>query len=934
MVGGNPMAASMQLFAGLTGANTMGNFGKMHSITARETEQVMQKMAENFYTQQNYEGPGGVQEDMRIGMRNRLKKYAGTATGRSYLNDLNVDPNDIDNLDMTAGSGSAAETAIKARIAAKQVKSADMSRSLETFLSSENGEIQNTLQDALKDQIKEILDETKGDIKEYLTPDGKNLDSGKVRAAIKEGKLDISRLRGGMAKIANLDELEKDYLRSVEYQQAGGRLTGFDFAKSRGFKIEDLTSGFARAAEFRMLGNNKNRGIAESMGEFGANAGGALSAARSVFGNLSGDQLVTKISDLIGTDAADLSSKSGSAEIEKLLRDVKSTSRVAGLSIKTMLSIIESTKQLAASNPQLQHMSGGAATSMAIKAVTTAADMGMTMNNADYRRAGGAPGLAARKIEESQAFMSSPLGSAGAAILARAKGTSAYGKIKEMFEQGGLTGRALDSGGIRKIANLLGVSVNEVTSVMSNTLLQQDALQDKDINETLMNAEGASVTQSFFGGLKAFGKGASQAELERKYKESAARGETFEDFSNREIKKYLVTPQAQQLWRSHKLAIQKHFIDSLRTPEEKKRMQELIASQTKEDTELSKEMDAKQAPIITQVLDAFMKGTKTNGFDMDAAISGFTKIFAVDDKQGKEAQEAALKAQGASKDLLTMMSDTQKASDDLQEGKVTSALNAFTRGRRQNALARGENIAEGEYEDVTDSEVLEISRSFKSLGVKTAAEARQKLVDMRKAKSEGKLTNEAQFRQLRALESANKMELLKTDSSVAMLNSDKGVKGVMAASVRSATDESVEDSLNKKKIKVYGDVGAQLETAGQQKQGADDIHAAEAWYRKQYGQKFNYAQILRDYERKEGFFKTAEYKSKYAEKGALKSILDQGTEKLKEEEQKQQALGEGSTPENQTQRDLVDALKSLITTLTDGGGIGTALGNLATALTK
>lgn len=64
MLGGNPMAASMQLYGGLAGANVMGNFGRQSNITVGETEDTMDALMNNMYKTQDYEGVGGVREEL------------------------------------------------------------------------------------------------------------------------------------------------------------------------------------------------------------------------------------------------------------------------------------------------------------------------------------------------------------------------------------------------------------------------------------------------------------------------------------------------------------------------------------------------------------------------------------------------------------------------------------------------------------------------------------------------------------------------------------------------------------------------------------------------------------------------------------------------------------------------------------------------------
>jgi hypothetical protein len=81
VLGGNPMAASMQLYAGMTGANTMGAFGGMNNISAKGTEAVMNSLSSNFYKgKQEYGGSEGYQQQAQKESREFLRSRMNEGT--------------------------------------------------------------------------------------------------------------------------------------------------------------------------------------------------------------------------------------------------------------------------------------------------------------------------------------------------------------------------------------------------------------------------------------------------------------------------------------------------------------------------------------------------------------------------------------------------------------------------------------------------------------------------------------------------------------------------------------------------------------------------------------------------------------------------------------------------------------------------------------
>ena len=321
-------------------------------------------------------------------------------------------------------------------------------------------------------------------------------------------------------------EDERLYIKSKRLEQQGFRYKNFDFEKSRGFKLEDFTSAFARAADVRALGDSRNLTPAEAMSRFSENAGGALSAARSVFGNKSGAELVSNMSELVGSSNMDLGSEEGAGKMEDLLRRVKATQRTAGISIQTMLAIIKSGQELAANNPNLQFANSSATTELALKAVRTAADMGSSMSGADFRQAGGSQAMAMKEIQESQAFAQSGLGNSIAAFYSLAKGKKftdpvtgeekdATEELNRMSEAGELTGSGLATGGFAKIAEMLGISTNTLANRAGDPVYAQEAMKDEDIMKNVLAAKDASVMTTLFTGLENRGKGSKEEVIEK-----------------------------------------------------------------------------------------------------------------------------------------------------------------------------------------------------------------------------------------------------------------------------------------------------------------------------------------------------------------------------------------------------------------------------------
>jgi len=1033
-LGGNPMAASMQLYAGLSGANTMGAFGRTSSISAGETESVMQALANNFYKRQEYEGQGGIRESIRKDTAKFLTREAERGPeGVKYLEDLGIkgielgadgklteeSKRKIAKFDLTSGDSPMsqeergkeirkatttginkdisrlleeqdAETKkllderlekqlIARRIATKrqidsarkdgvldteklreivsryeetgtQVRSSDESMSARNEIQERLETKLNNLKEALQppapagatdstqpapatppapagatgstqpdnpaqrvnieQKTKDILDEllssgaiTPDQAKNLKDPQGapkvqeiselvskfkqgvntadisfdtqeteyartmrdristkemsanelstamegltrakdkkdqKNIDlfNEKIKKIMQTYQLassddEMTKYREGEQKDASFDpekiepiveglrtrdEAERNFKRSEFYKQKGSRFINYDFEKSRGFKLEDFTSAYYKAADLRALGDSRNLTPAEAMDKFSKNAGGAMSAARSVFGDKSGSELIANMSELVGSSEMDLGSEQGAGKMEDLLRRVKATQRVAGISIQTMLAVIKSGQELAAANPNLQFANSSANTELALKAVRTAADSGRMMSGADFREAGGTQAMGMGEIQESQAFAQSGLGNAYATFLAQAQGKTytdedgnvkdATEALKEMAKNGELTGSGLASGGLEKISKILGMSISDVAYQSDNPLLAQKAMQDQGIMKAVYEAKDASVMSTFFGGLgktvnTETGENNTQEKILQKYKEAKEKGMTDMQFMRQEVIPYL-NQGGQNLFREQEGTILRGFRNSLRKPEELARMEELIDTQAAEDKEVSRQLDSKRAPIVTQAISAMATGVELG---QEAGMEAFSNIFTTKDVTLKETKQAVDKAREAAADLNQVVADKNMPEEKKRE-QAADKINAILSARI--ATAKEKNKPTDIKATVDKEKLALVAEGLGAMsGVDNVVKAKEKLADLEKR--EGQL-KEPQKRELAILKAAQEMNILSSDQSL-KLGKSNTLAGVAAAVVQGYADEEVKDILDKRKNLQVESMGARL----------------------------------------------------------------------------------------------------------------------------
>jgi hypothetical protein len=958
-LGGNPMAASMQLYAGLSGANTMGAFGRTSAITSGETAKTMQALAENFYTTRNYEGAGGTREKLKQSNQEFFEKQLSRGQeGISYLEKLGYKGLELDkdgkpteatkkkirDIDITAGPTESKET--------REQVAEDINKDISNILKETDKDIKKSLDERLEKQLiarkiatkkqldaardeQGVLDPAKlsGLISNYTEKGtesaeatrlrnqiaAKTLQAGDIASGIeeikssgkdkktlkeanekmekmlitndlvkpeeikqyknKDGSFDLEKIQKIREGLNRRTEDERRFMQASFEEERGSSFTNYDFKKSRGFKLEDFTSGFYKAAELRGLGESKNVPVAEAMRRFSNNAGGAMDAARSVFGNKSGAELISSMSELAGSSEMDLSTQEGSSKMEDLLRKVKATQKVAGVSIQTMLAVINSAKELAANNPQLQYMNSSATTESAMRAVSTAADMGRVMGGKDFRQAGGTQAIAADIIKEEQAFAQSGLGGSAIALMAASKGTKAYGTIQKMLKEGKFTGRDLDRGGMEQIAKEMGISVGEVAYIMQNEQLRQEGLKDEDITKSATAGAQKNAANSFFQSIQSVGL--EKDDLVQKYKEAKARGESYEEFKNKNITPRLTADQ-QQLSRTYSKSIQKEFQDASRTEEERMEYDKLVEKQAQEDKEMSEKFAQYNAPVVQQAIGAMLTGAQ---YGLDAGSQAMAGIFATKDTYSAKTKEAVEKAQKAGARVLQMGGDI-KGEEGLVTAGYVDELNEVRAGRAQTAMERGDTAAANLLSQKVSAEDLKSSIDvLKKTDLTDTKKAAARLADLRAQKEKGTIKDgSSEARQLAALEKAEIfLGGLKDDKAYSNYVSG-GLRGAGAATIQAEATAGVTEITEEAKKQKIEQMGQQLELAAGQSIGAADkqeIEEAKKAYTNEQGE-VDYAAMFEDFNdptKKKGRGQTNFFADKYKafdKKSAdIKSTLSQ-----------------------------------------------------------
>jgi hypothetical protein len=921
LLGGNPMAAQMQIYGGLTGANVMGNWGRSGNINESEAGSVMDTVGRNFYKTQKYEGAGGMREEMIKKSRSEMERMLGS-NNASYFKDLGMDVETkngmitsssdaklrqkIGGMDITGNAGEQLINTAKGR----QQTSSGLSQDLDRFLNEQDENVKKTYKESLKEKLKALG----GEAKKHIS------------ALDKKGG-DMSELRTVISDYAKLHPQEAMAMDADKMKAQGERYTGFDFAKSRGFKLEDFTSAFRTGAELRMLGNNKNESIAQTQEGFMKNAGGVLSAGGALFGReLGGAGIMQEINKLVGTSNVDTHSEEGAGKLEALLRKVKATAGVAGVSIKTMLAIIDQTKQLAASNPRLASMNEGTLTEIGRKSVSTAAKMGSQMSAEDFRKAGGTVGIAAGEQESALTYALSGHGTAMTNILgmAKAKGGGAFEKISKMVERGEISEEYLAGGGAQELAGMLGMDSSKFNAVVNSETMASRYNKDKDVTDAVEAGRKSSTSNVYKEIL-----GVDKSEIYDKFKTYAqqqkAEGKqlSVEDFFNTEVMTLAGGEEERKQLQTYENTLKDDLFDQVTPKDERNRIENQINERAAKTTELEKKYSSLYSPLPTQLVNALVEGKGDFAESKDAIEA----IFSTKSPKDQGTKDAMQFAGDAVRNMYTragsgQVDDSASYADvvNVNDARWRAAGNAKENGLRDDLAG---NLSEEDYKTAL--------KTGSSLGAMSSKEAQDRLDKLSSQdQSNWGTATQDEFTTLQAYKTAG----LIGDDSALKIAMKGGARNFEAATIEAAKNDVGRRAKNEVRASQMDTMGAKLQAAAEGTSGlAGDAIAQEAIA----NYNGDYSKMFEDQQKGAGWFAqfgeggdAARVKAYNSSK--LGGILNDTSTALSESQRNLENLGGGAAPANTAMEGMGKMLSELMAAITDGGGIAEALRGLATAL--
>ena len=242
-----------------------------------------------------------------------------------------------------------------------------------------------TIETALKDL--KVDDNTIADIKKSF--DTNDLKS--VNEKITQALPAVAAADALISQVKNVKDLEN------------GRLRGINYEKSAGFRLEDITGGFTRAAQLSLLGNRSTpqKAFDEFLDGKNPNAIYAMDAARSLFGtDKSGAELMTLQNRLFGTASVDLLNKESAGHAEKTMRSIKARARLDGISESSVLQLIDLSREVSVNSGDVFDSVGGDThTAIAFNALQRAGIFKETAGSDETRRRGGTLKIAQREVQ-------------------------------------------------------------------------------------------------------------------------------------------------------------------------------------------------------------------------------------------------------------------------------------------------------------------------------------------------------------------------------------------------------------------------------------------------------------------------------------------------------------------------------------------------------
>jgi hypothetical protein len=621
-----------------------------------------------------------------------------------------------------------------------------------------------------------------------------------------------------------------------------------------------------------------------------------------------------------------MTTSEGAGKAEDLLRKVKATQRVAGISMKTMLAIIDSAKQLAASHPALQTTNSGAITELATKAVGASVVMGGIMTAEEYRKAGGSQGIASKEITTANAFAAGPVGATIAAAYYGATDEEKK-KLDAILKDKPVTGRTLDQGLRKELAEARGMTASQLmAATIDNPELQREAMKDQHTANQVYGKANESFADAMLQNLGR--KGLTEAKLTEMYKESGG------DFSKVESKirlgNYLISDYDKSVFNQSLSGMHKRIARNAATPEQREAMDafdKAVEQSQKDDKELDKKYGGKYAPIITQAIDAFGSGDTFKG-----ATEALTRIFATDDKTSAKAKEALEAARSSAASALELTSNKGLTDKDRIDRGLAARINQMTRQRTVAAYAE-DDFATGNALGDIDSKELEVAaRMSGQLNYKDKEAAQEDYKNLLKRKDEadggGQALTKGEQDLLTTLSVGMRVTGGFKDNKALAAFQKGGTSGILSSGIQAQADANFEKNYNAEKSDIQDSASKFLDLAsGRSAQEAADVAKLKEKYTE--NGKLNMSKILEDRNKGEGLFGKEAGNLNDSKIGA---ILTQTQERISSAAQRAGVMGEES-PELKSRQDLTKAMNMLTDALSGkGGGIGTMVKNLVDAI--
>lgn len=387
LIGGNPVKAQMGLFANLTG-HTTNQFSNLRgrNISVPQTTQMMDDLYKEFYTQQ----------DITPEEKTRARDY----TRNLMITDgkFKMDGEAADRYLANPNSFFQAKGSVETSKLSKILEKIDIENKKTIGMPAEGKD--RTEHAAKVQSMREEGSRVGQAIIDSVTDTASRDKMRKhFTEAMSEG-VDKSWSSWSKMYSADAQGVREALSKYQSLITRGPQSTAINFETTRGFQIEDITSGFSRAADLRLLpGGRTNR---ESFAAFVKDNVGTMDAARSLFGHgLSGAELMDKFSGLAGRS----SMSAGAAE--DMMRDIKSGARSSGISTEDILALINQAQQVASTNPQLAGLTGNMP-QLVMTSLNQAMALDAVMGPEYTRRNGGMPGLTNRAIIGNMESMTMP----------------------------------------------------------------------------------------------------------------------------------------------------------------------------------------------------------------------------------------------------------------------------------------------------------------------------------------------------------------------------------------------------------------------------------------------------------------------------------------------------------------------------------------------